>query len=191
MINDISPILIIPCGTCGSSASTRSPPAMRTAMRRTACAVTPCSNSAWIGCLWSRSTIWPVLPPCLVWSTVSPAKTSIGSPQAFVDHFLARYPAPPAPMVLDLDHSDDPTYGQQEFAFYNHYYQNYRDLPLFIFEGTSHALVTACLRSGTRPPGAENAMILVRLLSYLRRHWPHTHILVRGESHCATPRGHR
>jgi hypothetical protein len=30
-------------------------------------------------------------------------------------------------------------------------------------------------------------MILVRLLSYLRRHWPHPHILARGDSHCATP----
>jgi hypothetical protein len=107
--------------------------------------------------------------------------------QAFVDHFIASYPEPPAAIVLDLDHSDDPTYGQQEFAFYNHHYQNYCYLPLFIFEGTSHALIAACLRPGTRPPGAENAMILVRLLSYLRRHWPHTHILVRGDSHFATP----
>jgi Transposase DDE domain group 1 len=30
-------------------------------------------------------------------------------------------------------------------------------------------------------------MILVRLLSSLRRRWPSTHILVRGESHFATP----
>jgi hypothetical protein len=30
-------------------------------------------------------------------------------------------------------------------------------------------------------------MILVRLLSYLRHHWPRTHILVRGDSHFATP----
>jgi hypothetical protein len=48
-------------------------------------------------------------------------------------------------------------------------------------------LVTAYLRPGKRPTGAENAMILVRLLSYLRRHWPRTHILVRGDSHFATP----
>jgi hypothetical protein len=107
--------------------------------------------------------------------------------QAFVDHFIASYPEPPAAIVLDIDHSADPTHGQQEFAFYNHYYQSYCYLPLFIFEGTSHALVTACLRPGKRPPGAENAMILVRLLSYLRRHWPYTHILVRGDSHFATP----
>jgi len=107
--------------------------------------------------------------------------------QAFVDHFIASYPEPPAALVLDLDHSDDPTHGQQEFACYNHHYKNYCYLPLFIFEGTSHALVTACLRPGTRPTGAENARLLVRLLSYLRRHWPHTHILVRGDSHFATP----
>jgi hypothetical protein len=31
-------------------------------------------------------------------------------------------------------------------------------------------------------------MILGWLLSYLRRHWPHTHTLVRGESHFATPK---
>jgi hypothetical protein len=30
-------------------------------------------------------------------------------------------------------------------------------------------------------------MVVVRLLSYLRRHWPRTHLLVRGDSHFATP----
>src|SRR6185295_2017043 len=68
--------------------------------------------------------------------------------QALVAHFIASYPEPPAAMVLDLDHTDDPTHGQQELAFYNHYYQIYCYLPLFIFEGLSGALVTACLRPG-------------------------------------------
>ncbi len=66
--------------------------------------------------------------------------------RALVDHFIASYPEPPAAIVLDIDHSDDPTHGQQEFTFYNHCYQNHCYLPLFIFEGTSHALVTAYLR---------------------------------------------
>jgi DDE family transposase len=88
--------------------------------------------------------------------------------RALIDHFIASYPEPPAALVLDLDHSADPTHGQQEFAFYNHHYRSYCYLPLFIFEGTSHALVTACLRPGKRPPGTENAMILVRLLACLR-----------------------
>jgi hypothetical protein len=104
-----------------------------------------------------------------------------------VDHFIASYPEPPPAIVLDLDHSDDPTHGQQEFTFYNHYYKSYCYLPRFIFEGTSHALVSAYLRPGLRPTGAENAMIFVRLLASRRRHWPHTHILVRGDSHFVTP----
>ena len=107
--------------------------------------------------------------------------------RALVDHFLASSSEPPPAIVLDIDHSDDPTHGPQEFTFYNHYYQSDGYLPLFIVEGTSHALVTAYLRPGIRPTGAENAMILARLLSYFRRHWPYTHILVRGDSHFATP----
>src|SRR5215813_9368644 len=107
--------------------------------------------------------------------------------RALVDHFLASSSEPPPAIVLDIDHSDDPTHGPQEFTFYNHYYQSDGYLPLFIVEGTSHALVTAYLRPGIRPTGAENAMILARLLSYFRRHWPQTHILVRGDSHFATP----
>jgi hypothetical protein len=106
---------------------------------------------------------------------------------ALLDHCIASDPEPPAAMVLDLDHSDAPTHGQQACAFYNHHYRSYCYLPLCMFEGTSPALVTACLRPGRRPPGRENTMILVRLLAVLRRHWPRTHILVRGDSHFATP----
>src|SRR6266478_3236243 len=45
--------------------------------------------------------------------------------EALVVHFDASYPEPPVAIVLDVDHTDDPTYGQQELAFYNHYYKNY------------------------------------------------------------------
>ena len=108
-------------------------------------------------------------------------------PQALVAHCVASDPEPPAAIVLDLDHTDDPTHGQQELAFYHQYSKNYCSMPLLIFAGLSGALVTACLRPGPRPPGAENARIVVRLLAALRRHWPRPPILVRGDSHCATP----
>jgi Transposase DDE domain group 1 len=104
-----------------------------------------------------------------------------------VAHFVASSPEPPAAIVLDLDPTDDPTHGQQELTFYNPYEKHYCYWPLLIFEGLAGALVTACLRPGTRPTGVENAMILGRLLACLRRHWPRPHILVRGDSHCATP----
>jgi hypothetical protein len=109
--------------------------------------------------------------------------------KAFVDQFIAGYAEPPAAIVLALDHSDDPTHGQQAFAFYNHHDQSYCSLPLVIFEGTAHALVLADRRPGVRPTGAENAMMLARLLPSLRHRWPPTPILIRGDSHGATPEG--
>jgi hypothetical protein len=88
--------------------------------------------------------------------------------RAFVDQFIASYPKPPAVIVLDLDHSEDPTHGQQEFSFYNHYYRHHCYLPLFLFEGLSGKFITAALRPGKRPTGAENAMIIKRVIKRLR-----------------------
>jgi hypothetical protein len=34
--------------------------------------------------------------------------------QAFVDHFIASYPEPPVAVVLDIDHSEDPTHGHYQ-----------------------------------------------------------------------------
>jgi len=55
--------------------------------------------------------------------------------QAFVNQFIASYAKPPECIVLDMDHSEDKTHGQQEFSFYNGYYRSSCYLPLFLFEG--------------------------------------------------------
>jgi Transposase DDE domain group 1 len=107
--------------------------------------------------------------------------------KAFVDQFIASYAAAPALIVLDMDHSEDATYGQQELSFYNHHYRSYCYLPLFLFEGISGKFVTAALRPGKRPKGAENAMILKRVLKHLRAAWPETHIVLRGDGHFSNP----
>ncbi len=107
--------------------------------------------------------------------------------RALADQFIAGYATPPEALVLDMDHSEDAVYGQQPLAFYNHHYQSTCYLPLVIFEGLSGALVTAVLRPGKRPTGAENAMILKRVLAHIRKHFPDTHILVRGDGHFSTP----
>ncbi len=107
--------------------------------------------------------------------------------EVFVDRFLGSYATPPKAIVLDLDHSEDPTHGQQELAFYHGYYEHHCYLPLFIFEALSGRLVLAALRPGKSPTGAENAAILKRVLRRLRGAWPDTHILVRGDSAFAGP----
>ena len=107
--------------------------------------------------------------------------------RAMVLQFIAGYSSAPASITLDLDHTADITHGQQELSFYNHHYGNYCYLPLLVFEADTGALVTAVLRPGKRPTGAENAMIMKRVLRLLRQHWPHTHILLRGDGHFSNP----
>ena len=107
--------------------------------------------------------------------------------RAFVDQFIASYASPPAIIVLDMDHSEDATHGQQEFSFYNHHYGSHCYLPLFLFEGLSGNFITAALRPGKRPTGAENAMIIKRVLKRLRAAWPETHIILRGDGHFSNP----
>jgi len=107
--------------------------------------------------------------------------------EALVEQYVASFATPPQSLVLDLDHSEDQAHGQQPLAFYNHFYQSHCYLPLMIFDGRSGALVAAILRPGKRPTGAENAMLMKRILKLLRKHFPQTHILVRGDSHFSSP----
>jgi hypothetical protein len=107
--------------------------------------------------------------------------------EALVEQFIAGFASAPRTLVLDLDHSEDAAYGQQPLAFYNHHYGSTCYLPLMIFDGLSGALVAAVLRPGKRPTGAENAMIMRRVLTRIRRHFPDTHILVRGDGHFSGP----
>lgn len=107
--------------------------------------------------------------------------------RAFVDAFIASYAHVPAAIVLDMDHSEDRTHGQQELAFYNHHYGSHCYLPLFLFEGLSGKLITAVLRPGKRPTGRENAAIIARVVRRLRQAWPDTHIVLRGDGHFSNP----
>ena len=75
--------------------------------------------------------------------------------QAFVDAFISSYVTAPTIIVLDMDHSEDRTHGQQELSFYNHHYGSHCYLPLFLFEGLSGKFITAVLRPGKRPRGGE------------------------------------
>jgi len=107
--------------------------------------------------------------------------------RAMIDQFLASYAKAPKLIVLDMDHTSDRTFGQQEFSFYNHHYRSYCYLPLTIFEGSSGKLVSAILRPGKRPTGKENAMIMKRIIRHIRKAWPRTHIILRGDGHFSNP----
>ncbi len=107
--------------------------------------------------------------------------------KSFVKAFIASYNKQPEIIVLDMDHSEDITHGQQQLSLFNTYYGNYCYLPLFHFEGLSGKLITAVLRPGKQPTGKENKAIIKRVVRLLRKTWPDTRIVLRGDAHFANP----
>ncbi len=100
--------------------------------------------------------------------------------KVLADQFLASFDEPPDEIILDLDATDDPLHGEQEGRFFNGYYRCYCYLPLYVFCG-SHLLV-GLLRSSNIDAAKHSRAVIRLLVRYLRKHWPRTRIILRGDS---------
>jgi hypothetical protein len=98
----------------------------------------------------------------------------------FVDVFLEAHRRPPAQIILDLDATDDPLHGNQEGRFYHGYYDCHCYLPLYIFSGRH--LLAARLRRSSIDAAAGAAEEIARIVARIRRRWPKTRTLLRGDS---------
>ncbi len=103
--------------------------------------------------------------------------------QLFVDQFIASYASEPKIVILDPDDTNSLTYGQQELTLFNNYYGGYCFMPLHIYEGFSGKLITTILKPGRRSKSLNVFSILKRIITYLRKQWPNTMIVLRGDSH--------
>ena len=110
--------------------------------------------------------------------------------KVFVDQFIASYASPPEAILLDIDDTEDETHGAQQLSLFNGYHDEYCYMPLFIYEGQTGNLVTCILRPGKRPSGKEVRTIFKRVITRIRDTWPKVGILIRGDSHFATPELH-
>jgi hypothetical protein len=97
-----------------------------------------------------------------------------------VDLFLESQAKAPAQIILDLDATDDPLHGQQEGRFFHGYYDCYCYLPLYIFCGRH--LLAAKLRRSNIDAAAGAVEEVARIVGQVRRRWPKTRILLRGDS---------
>ena len=98
----------------------------------------------------------------------------------FVEHFLDAHERPPSRIVLDLDATDDPLYGDQEGRFFHGYYRHYCYLPLYIFCGSF--LLCAKLRRSNLDGAAGAVEELERIVGQIRARWPEVEIWIRADS---------
>ena len=107
--------------------------------------------------------------------------------KVFVDCFINSYEKEPKVIVLDFDDTEDKTHGNQQLSLFNGYFKEWCYMPLHIYEGLSGKLITTVLKPGKRSSGKQGLSILKRLVKYLRKHWPNTYIIFRGDSHFSAP----
>ena len=100
--------------------------------------------------------------------------------EVFVETFIRSYKKAPDELILDFDATDDLVYGKQEMRFFHGYYDHYCFLPLYVFCGSQ--LLTAYLRPSNIDGAMHSRAILKLLVEKLRRQWPKTRIIFRGDS---------
>ena len=106
--------------------------------------------------------------------------------RALVDQYCSSFRAVPKRIVLDIDDTFDRVHGAQQLRLFNAYHDDYGFQPIVVFDGEGR-FVTAVLRPGKRPSGAEIRGFVRRLVGAIRAHWPKVEILLRADSHYAAP----
>lgn len=94
-------------------------------------------------------------------------------------------------ITIDMDPTEDPTYGDQQLTFFNAYYDNWCYLPMVTtvqFEGDPEQYqVAPVLRPGNAKGSLGAIGILKRLLPRLRKAFPNATLFVRMDGAFATP----
>lgn len=104
---------------------------------------------------------------------------------------LRRRGRPVRRITIDLDPTEDPTYGDQQLTFFNGYYESWCYLPMvttFTLDDESEQTPVAPVLRPGNATGSQGAIgILKRLLSKLRQAFPAARIVVRMDGAFATP----
>jgi hypothetical protein len=108
--------------------------------------------------------------------------------EGFVQLYIRRNrKRKPKRIILDLDGTDDPTYGNQQLTFFHGYYDQYMYHPLVIYDADTGELVTAVLRAGNRHASYGAVALLKRIVPRLRAAFPKAQIIIRGDAGFAIP----
>jgi Transposase DDE domain group 1 len=90
-------------------------------------------------------------------------------------------------ILLDIDSTDDPTYGRQQLSFFNGAYGQHMYHPMLIFERHTGCLLAARLRAGNASSHARIVSMLLRLVPRLQAAFPKVKIMLRGDAGFALP----
>jgi hypothetical protein len=85
--------------------------------------------------------------------------------------------------ILDIDDTFCAAHGGQQLAFWNAHHDERGFASMHIYHVASCTPVAAILRPARTPKGTEVCTVVKHVTKRLRRHWPNTRIVWRGDSH--------
>ena len=85
--------------------------------------------------------------------------------------------------ILDIDDTFCAAHGGQQLAFWNAHHDERGFASMHIYHVASGTPVVTILRPARTPKGTEVRTVIKHVTKRLRRHWPKTRIVWRGDSH--------
>ena len=85
--------------------------------------------------------------------------------------------------ILDIDDTFCAAHGAQQLAFWNAHHDERGFASMHIYHVASGTPVVTILRPARTPKGTEVRTVVKHVTKRLRRHWPKTRIVWRGDSH--------
>jgi len=90
-------------------------------------------------------------------------------------------------VIIDIDATDDPTYGNQQLSMFNGYYSCFMYNELFFHDGDTGQIIAPILRPGNSHSNKWYVAILKRILKKIRTAYPDIKIVVRADSGFSCP----
>jgi hypothetical protein len=85
--------------------------------------------------------------------------------------------------ILDIDDTFCAAHGGQQLAFWNAHHDERGFASMHIYHVASGTPVATILRPARTPKGTEVRTVVKHVTKRLRKHWPHTRIVWRGDGH--------
>jgi len=85
--------------------------------------------------------------------------------------------------IFDIDDTFCAAHGGQQLAFWNAHHDERGFASMHIYHAQSSTPVVAILRPARTPKGTEVRTVIKHVTKRMRKHWPKTRIIWRGDSH--------
>src|SRR5271155_4687651 len=113
----------------------------------------------------------------------APSKTEAARLTAALLEQFATTVTPGRLEILDIDDTFCTAHGGQQLAFWNAHHDERGFASMHIYHVATGTPVVTILRPARTPKGTEVRTVIKHVTKRLRRHWPNTRIVWRGDSH--------